>query len=295
MNLAGVFAPLPTPFDEHDRLDTRRLRDALPHWIASPLTGFVLLGTTGELGLLDDDECDRVIATAREFIPAGRPLIVGAGRESTAATVRAARRAADGGADAVLVRTPSYFKSQMTPDRLADYYRGVADASPIPLLLYNFTAATGVKLSPSTVCDLARHTNVVGIKESGSDITQIADLVTLTEKPFAVLSGSASTFYSALTVGVAGGILALAALLPDACVRLFHLVRECRYEDARALQRELLPLARSIATYGVPGVKAALKLQGCDVGWPRLPLAPASPEAMAALERALMKIGEAAA
>ena len=111
MNLAGVFAPIPTPFDRDDRVDTARLRTALARWVTTPLTGFVVLGSNGEAVLLDEDESDRVIATARESVPKGRPFIVGTGRESTRAAVRAAKRAAELGADAVLVRTPGFFKT----------------------------------------------------------------------------------------------------------------------------------------------------------------------------------------
>jgi 4-hydroxy-2-oxoglutarate aldolase len=173
MDLTGVFAPLPTPFDDRDEVDVARLRAAFPRWIESPLAGFVVLGSSGEAVLMDDDECDRVVETARAMVPGGRTLIAGTGRESTRAAVRAARRAAELGADAVLVRTPSFFKSQITHDALVRHYTAVADASPVPVLLYNFTALTGVNLLPATAASLARHPNIAGIKESGSDIGQI--------------------------------------------------------------------------------------------------------------------------
>ena len=288
MKLTGVFAPLPTPFDDHDRVDVARLRAAFPRWLASPLTGFVVLGSNGEAVLMDDDECDRVIAEARDLVPRTRRLIVGTGRESTTAAVKSARRAAELGADAALVRTPAFFKTQMTTEAFVRHYQTVADASPIPVLLYNFTAVTGVNLLPIAAATLAEHPNIVGMKESGSDIAQLADLVEMTPPSFSVLAGSASTFYAALCVGVAGGILALAGLLPTACVRLFELVRAGQYEEARALQRQLLPIARLISTgYGVPGLKAAMKLIGCDVGLPRRPLSSVSETAIAALQQAL--------
>jgi len=288
MDLTGVFAPLPTPFDENDHVDGRRLRDALTQWLATPLTGFVVLGTNGEIGLLTDDECDVVVEAARAIVPTGRALVAGAGRESTQATIRAVRRAASLGADAVLVRTPSFFKGEMTHDNLARYYGAVADASPVPILLYNFTTATGVNLAPATAAVLAEHPNVIGMKESGSDIAQIADLVALAPPGFRVLGGSATIFLSALCAGAAGGILALAALLPDACARLFDLARAGQLEDARTLQRRLVPVARLISgRYGVPGLKAALALRGWDVGPPRPPLAPVTAVALAELKDAL--------
>ncbi|HEY7172340.1 MAG TPA: dihydrodipicolinate synthase family protein [Vicinamibacterales bacterium] len=288
MTLHGVFAPVPTPFDRQDRVDVARLSAAFARWLPRPINGFIVLGSNGEAAFLTEEESDRVVAAARDAVPRGRPLIVGTGRESTQAAIAAARRAAALGADAVLVRTPSFFKSQMTPDAFIRHYTAVAEASPVPVLLYNFTAATGVNMAPATAAVLAEHPNVIGMKESGSDIAQIADLVALTPPDFRVLGGSATIFFSALCAGAAGGILALAALLPDACARLFDLVRAGELDEARTLQRRLVPVARLISgRYGVPGLKAALALRGWDVGAPRPPLAPVKPAATAELQEAL--------
>lgn len=288
MKLMGVFAPLPTPFDAGGSLDVARLRAAIPAWVRSPLTGFVMLGTNGEAGLLSDDESDRVIGEARALVPRERTLIAGTARESTADAIAAAQRAAALGVDAVLVRTPCFFKGQMNGAAFERHYRAIADQSPVPVLLYNFTAATGVNLLPETVASLGRHPNIVGIKESGSDIAQMTDLVRLTPDGFRVLAGSASTFHAALCTGVSGGILALSALLPEACVRLFELTRAGQIDEARQLQQRLLPLARLISTgHGVPGLKAALALKGIDVGHPRQPLAPASEQTIVILKNAL--------
>jgi 4-hydroxy-2-oxoglutarate aldolase len=296
MNLTGVLIPVPTPFDEQDRVDTRRLIAVLAKWIARPLTGFVLLGSNGEAVLMDDLEADQAIAAAREAVPRDRVFIVGTGRESTPAAVRASRRAAELGADAVLVRTPGFFKSQMTTDAFVRHYTAVADASPVPVLLYNFTALTGVNLLPAAVSRLAAHPNIVGMKESGGDVAQIADLVSGTPQTgagaFAVLAGTTTTFYAALCVGAVGGILAAACAVPDVCVQLFELTLAGRHDEARALQRRLLPLARLLGpTYGVPGLKAALNVLGYDVGFPRAPLAPAPDAGATAIREALVDLG----
>lgn len=288
MKLSGVFTPVPTPFDVEGRLDTERLRAAFVGWVASPLAGFVVLGSNGEAVLLDEVEADLVVATARESIPAGRPFIVGTGRESTQASVRAARRAAELGADAVLVRTPGFFKPQMDADAFVRHYRAVADASPVPVLLYNFTAMTGVNLPVAAVMRLAAHPNIIGIKESSGDVAHISDLVAGTPEGFQVLAGSAATFYPALLVGAGGGILALASVVPDACVRLFELTRAGRHDEAYRLQRQLAPLARLLGSAsGVPGLKAALNFLGCDVGFPRPPLLPLAGPTLASLAEAL--------
>jgi 4-hydroxy-2-oxoglutarate aldolase len=162
--------------------------------------------------------------------------------------------------------------------------------------LYNFTAVTGVNLLPAACSRLASHPNVIGMKESGGDVAQMAELVAGTPPDFRVLAGSSSTFYAALCVGAAGGILALANLIPDACARLFDLFRQGRHDEARDLQRQIAPLARLLGpVYGVPGLKAALKLVGCDVGLPRPPLVPLPDAGVEALKEALDKFQEVAA
>ena len=295
MDLRGVFTPIPTPFDRNEQVDEHKLRAACVRWASSPLTGLVVLGSTGEAVLLDEDESDRAVAVARQAWPAGRPFIVGTGRESTAATIHAVRRAAGLGADAVLVRTPGFYKSQMNTDAFVRHYTAVADTSSVPVLLYNFTAVTGVNLLPDAVSKLSAHPNIIGVKESGGDISQISAFVTGTPEGFNVLAGSSTTFNSALGVGATGGILALSCILPDACVRLFELARAGKQAEAAALQERLLEIAKLVGSmYGIAGLKAALKLVGCDVGGPRSPLAPVSDATVAVIREALVSFEEVA-
>jgi 4-hydroxy-2-oxoglutarate aldolase len=289
MNLAGVFAPIPTPFDDQDQVDTHRLRVALDKWTKRPLAGIVVLGSNGEAAFLDEVESDRVIVAARESIPREKTMIVGTGRETTQAAIKASQRAAEFGADYVLVRTPGFFKAQMTTDVFVRHYTAVADASPVPVLLYNFTAVTGVNLLPAAVARLATHRNIVGMKESGGDIAQIAEVIASTPADFQMLAGTLSTFYAALNVGCTGGILAPACVVAEACVRLYQLTRDGRHDEARALQLQLLPIAKLLGGggYGVAGLKAALAVIGYDVGIPRPPLTPAPEAAYTAVREAL--------
>jgi 4-hydroxy-2-oxoglutarate aldolase len=274
----GIYTPIVTPFRSDDSLDEAGLVSNVKRWMGTSLTGLVVLGSNGEAAQLDDDEADRVVDLVREHVPRDRPLIAGTGRESTRATIAATRRAAAAGVDAALVRTPSFFKSQMTTEVFVRHYTEVADNSPVPVLLYNVSMFTGVNLHPDAVEPLATHPNIVGMKESGSDIAQIAEFVSRTPGDFTVLAGSATTFVHALCAGCDGAILALAALVPDACLEMLTLVHERRLDEATTLQQRLLPLAKSVGgTYGVPGLKAALHLTGFIGGPPRPPLRPAAP------------------
>ncbi|HKH70489.1 MAG TPA: dihydrodipicolinate synthase family protein [Vicinamibacterales bacterium] len=285
---AGIYTPIATPFRDDGAVDERALADNVSRWMTTPLTGLVVLGSNGEAASLEDAEADRVVEIVRAGVPASRPLIAGTGRESTRATIAATRRVAAAGADAALVRTPSFFKPQMTTDAFVRHFTEVADASPVPVLLYNVTLYTGVNLLPDAVERLAVHPNIVGLKESGSDIGQIAEYVARTPDDFTVLAGSATTLVHALCAGCDGAILALASLAPAECVSIATLVREKRLEEATALQRRVMPLARSVGTtYGVPGLKAALELKGYAGGPPRPPLRPVSSEVVDIIRRQL--------
>lgn len=294
MPAAGVLTPIPTPFDRHGDVDAGRLRAALTHWLTTPLHGFVILGSNGESALVDERESDHVVAVARDVVPRGRAFIVGAGRESTRATIDAGRRAASLGADALLVRTPGFFKTQMTAPAFVRHYTAVADASSIPVMLYNFTAVTGVTLPIEAVAQLSAHPNIVGMKESNGDIQRVADLIAAVPAEFRVLVGSSTTFCDAIRLGAAGGILALASVVPDASTRVFEWTRAGRHDEAAALQQQLLPLAKLLGMrYGVPGLKAALKLIGCDVGDPRPPLLPLDEAAISEIRQALATFQDA--
>ncbi|MBI4887355.1 MAG: dihydrodipicolinate synthase family protein [Acidobacteria bacterium] len=289
---AGIFTPIATPFAADDSLDEAGLRSNVARWMATPLTGLVVLGSNGEAPQLDDEEADRVIAIARAEMPRNRPMIVGTGREATRATIAATRRAAALGADAALVRTPSFFKAQMTTDVFVRHYLEVAEASPIPVLLYNVTMYTGVNLPPDAVATLATHPNIVGMKESGGDLAQIAEYIARTPDDWTVLAGSAATFFPALCAGCDGAVLALAQLAPEACVKMRALVQAGRVDEARALQRRLAPLARSIGgQHGVPALKAALTLMGYAGGAPRPPLRAVGPQVVDILKSQLDALG----
>jgi 4-hydroxy-2-oxoglutarate aldolase len=269
----GVYPPVLTPFrgDEvaHDKL-AANLR-----WLNGyPLAGYVVLGSTGEFPLLSEGEKERIIATARGETPGDRALIAGTGGESTPAAIRLTRRGAELGADAAIVITPSYYKGMMKPQALIRHYRTVADASPLPILLYNFPANTGINLEPDTVARLAEHPNIRGIKDSSGNVPQAAETIRLTPKTFQVLVGSPLAFLPALVLGASGGILAVANVAPRECGEIWQLARAGRWDEAREIVYRVSPLATGVASrYGIGGLKAALDLLGQYGGAPRGPLA----------------------
>jgi 4-hydroxy-2-oxoglutarate aldolase len=288
MNIHGIFPPITTPFDDQEAIDLAALKFNLTRCMATRITGVVVLGSNGEAPLVGEDEGVRMVAAAREVVPRGRLLIAGAGEESTRATIAGARRLAAAGADAVLVRTPSYFKTQLTQEVFVRHFTAVADASPVPVVMYNAAPFTGVSLLPPAVARLAEHKNIIGIKETSPDVAQVAEFVATTPPDFQVVVGSLPTLYASLSVGAVGGIVAAANVVPDLCVELCELVRQNRHAEALALQRRITPFARAVTTtFGPGGLKAAMDLAGFRGGRPRAPLPPATPEAVETIRKLL--------
>jgi 4-hydroxy-2-oxoglutarate aldolase len=273
--LRGIFPPVPTSFDAAGDVDVRAIAANVTRLMTTGLSGVLALGSNGEAASLDEAEGDRILAAVRAVVPASKLLIAGTGRESTRSTIDACRRAAAIGADVVLVRPPSYYKSQMTSDALVGHFRNVADASPVPVMLYNLPA-TGVTLTLPVVATLAAHPNIVGLKETSPELERLGQFAAIGEG-FRVLTGWAPVLLPALALGAAGGILAVANVLPDQTVRLFDHAVAGRPAEALALQRGLTPIARLVSSvYGVAGLKAALDLAGFHGGPVRAPLLPVS-------------------
>jgi 4-hydroxy-2-oxoglutarate aldolase len=207
-------------------------------------------------------------------------LFAGTGVESTQSTINLTKEAADRGADAVLVKNPFYFKSQMTFDVYMAHYTAVADASPIPVIIYNVPVFTGVPLESRLVIELAKHPNIRGLKDSSGDAKLISEVVWNTDSArFGVLAGAAPTLLPAMVAGALGGIVALACAAPKATLELYRAFAAGNYKKAGEVQRIIAPAAGAVtAKYGIAGLKGAMELEGFQAGLPRRPLLPLKAE-----------------
>lgn len=274
-DLGGLHPPIPTPFKKDGSLALAALRGNLQRWNDQPLAGYVVGGSNGEFVLLTDDERVEVVAAAREAIPGDRLLTAGAGTQSTDRTIALAMRMAEVGAEALLVVNPSYYRSVMSVQAHVEHFGAVADASPIPVMLYNVPANTGLDLPLAAVRELAEHPNVIGIKDSSGDLVRVAETVQQTPDDFQVLAGSGSFVLPALAVGAVGAIAALANVAGGPLVELMDRYQQGDLVGARAIQGRLLAPNRAVtAQYGVPGLKAALDMLGFYGGPVRGPLLP---------------------
>ncbi len=272
VTLQGIIPPVPTPFTQSGDVDTDALGRLLRR-LEPKVDGFLVLGSTGEAAFLSDPERREVIRAARAVIPSGKPLLIGTGGEATRAVAARNREAHELGADAALVLPPHYYAAAMTETILRTHYETLADESPLPLMLYNFPGVTTFAFSPALIAKLAQHENIVGMKDSSGNVAALTDTMGRVPADFQVLTGSAPTFLAALALGACGGILAVANVAAHPYRQLYDAFYGGDIETARALQLRLDPLAQAVTTrFGIPGLKAAMKLQGVDAGYPRAPL-----------------------
>jgi 4-hydroxy-2-oxoglutarate aldolase len=288
--LEGIFPPIPTPFDADGDIDLPALADNLGWWSRFDLAGIVVLGSNGEAVLLDEAEKLRLVEAARAGTPEDRAVIAGTGLQSTRATIALTRAVADAGADFALVLPPSYYKGQTTDAALERHFRAVADASPIPVVLYNVPACTGIDLSAELIVGLAGHGNIVGLKESSGDVVKLGRIRGEAGERIRLLAGSADFLLPALTVGAVGGVLALANVAPEACIGIHRRFAEGDVEGAGALQLRMIPPNVAVTRrWGVPGLKAAMEMLGLRGGPVRPPLLPLDEAQRGALRSILIE------
>jgi 4-hydroxy-2-oxoglutarate aldolase len=275
VDLGGVYPALTTPFAADGEVSLADVKYNIERYNSTGLAGFVALGSTGESVLLSRREMDDILTTVRDAAGQGKRLIAGTGAESTQETIERTKRAAELGYQIALVKTPHYYKPAYKPEVLIAHYRRVADASPIPVLLYSVPLFTGVTLEAPEVGALAEHPNIVGIKESSGHVMRVAEIVGACPADFQVLTGSAGTMLAGLTVGAKGAILALGSALPEMCVQLYDLYRSGEIDKARALQNVLLKASKTIQSeHAIAGIKFAMDQRGYRGGIPRQPLVP---------------------
>jgi len=296
MAVNGIFPALVTPFDSDGSVSLNAVRENIRRYNGTAIAGYVVLGSTGEAVMLSRAEADSVLAAAKEAAASTKVLIAGTGAESTAETVARTRRAAELGYAAALVKTPYYYKPVYKAETYIRHFRAVADASPIPVLLYSVPQFTGITLETPEILALAAHPNIFGIKDSSGNIQRVAEIVAGAPADFQVLTGGAAVIYPALTVGARGAILALAAALPEKCAEVFLLFQSGRHEQAKALQLELAVASKRIVSeQGIAGVKYAMDLRGYCGGLPRLPLLPLTEENKQSVAKVVSQIHPAAA
>jgi 4-hydroxy-2-oxoglutarate aldolase len=288
IRFSGNYPAVPTPFQGNGEIDFEHLKFNIEKLNELPLDGYVIGGSNGEFAFQSMEERVQVVRAVRELLPQDRFLIAGAGMESTQATIDLTKRMADAGAHAALVVTPHYFTGKMTAEALENHYHSVADSSLLPILLYSVPANTGLIFPAEAVLRLAPHPNVVGMKDSGGDITRIGYLVNYTPDDFAIFAGSAGFYLGALAVGAVGIVGALANIAAPDLAQMVDAFRNGKMETAREIQLRLIaPNYAVTSRFGVAGLKSAMEMMGFYGGPVRSPLLPISADEKIELRRIL--------
>jgi len=270
----GIYGPVVSTFQRgSETLDVASFSANVSAHLSAGLRGVVVCGSTGEAALLTEEERLVLLDAARDATPIEKLVIMGTGAESTRLTIHRSHEAQTAGADAVLVVAPHYYSNAMTDRALREHYCRVADASPIPVLLYNIPKYMHFTLSPVLVEELARHQNIVGIKDSSGDLDILRGYLALQSDSFTVLTGNGAQLAAGLSAGARGGILAASLFAAPQTIAIFDAHRRGDQTTADALQAKLRPAAATIVgELGVAGVKAALDVVGLHGGPVRSPL-----------------------
>jgi 4-hydroxy-2-oxoglutarate aldolase len=289
--LEGVYIALTTPF-VGEEISTKKLEENVRKLNATAVTGYLVLGSTGESVSLTDAESLALVDTVLESAAPGKKILVGTAHESTKGTIDFTNALPARGIAAVLVRPPSYFKSKMTREALRTHYLAVADASRFPVLVYNMPQNTGISLEPRLVIDLASHPNILGLKESSGSLSFLAELVREVPASFHYFLGSGHVVYPGLDMGACGAILAVANAAPEMSAEIYRLFKAGKKDEARALQLDLVPLNRLLVEVtGIAGIKYAQDLRGFYGGPARRPLLPVDEKGRAEIAALLKRMG----
>jgi 4-hydroxy-tetrahydrodipicolinate synthase len=271
MKLEGVYTAIVTPMTADGALDEKALKRLVDFQIEGGVSGLVPVGTTGESPTLDGDECKRVIRIVVEQARGRVPVVAGAGSNSTSEAVHYAKDAKEAGANATLQVMPYYNKP--TNQGILGHFRAIADAVDLPLVVYNIAGRTGKNIDNPTMLELARHRNIVAVKEASGDIGQIMDLIAKKPARFTVLSGDDNLVFPIMALGGLGVISVASNLVPGQMSRFVAAALKGDWNEARRMHYELLPLFKAIfiETNPIP-IKAALAMKGMMTESYRLPM-----------------------
>ena len=287
----GAGVAIVTPMKDNGEINYEVLGALIDDQIANHTDAIIICGTSGEAPTLEDDEHLEAIRFSVEVTKGRIPIIAGTGSNNTAHAVMMSEEAEQLGADGVLLVTPYYNKA--TQDGLYAHYRKIASATKLPCIVYNVPSRTGTNILPETMARLAAdQENIVGIKEASGNISQVAKLASLTDGRIDIYSGNDDQIVPLCSLGGVGVISVLANVAPRQTHDLVMHCLEGRFEEAKKLQLKALPLIDQlfIEVNPIP-VKAALNMQGFDVGSPRLPLTELTDAHKESLRKAMIEFG----
>jgi 4-hydroxy-tetrahydrodipicolinate synthase len=290
-DFAGIIVPIITPFAADGGIDFAALREHIDYLIGAGVHGILPAGSTGEALCLSPSEHRALLTETINHVNGRVPVIAGCSANATHAVIANCRLAIDLGADGLLAIHPFY--SRPDERELEEHYRAISDSIDRPLIVYNNPHTSGVDALPALLARIASYPHIDYVKESSGDVSRVARLAMLPDRPLQVLCGSDNIALESFSVGATGWVAAIANCIPAECVRLYELaVLQHRSTDALALYRSIYPLLDLAEGTGkfVQVSKAAVELAGRRAGRPRQPLLPLDEALMGQLREALKLI-----
>jgi len=285
----GMATALVTPMTP-EGIDYEAFGHFIDFQIDSGINALVAMGTTGENATIEHLEQTQVIRYTVERAAGRVPVIAGTGTNNTAHVIENTKRACDAGADAVLVVTPYYNKA--TQSGLITHFTAVADASTVPVILYNVPGRTGCNIQPKTLAVLAEHPNIVGLKEASGNMAQLMEIMRLVGDKIAVYSGEDAITAPMMSMGCKGAISVLSNVVPAKAVAMTDAALAGNFEEAARLQLEMLPLVDALFSQVNPiPAKAAVAAMGFCQDYLRLPLTPMEEPFRTKLYEEMRKLG----
>ena len=273
IDLSGLYPPIVTAFDDNENIAYDKLQSNLQHWVSQPLDGVVMPGSNSEAAFMTEDEHISVMKICADSLKGtNKRLIAGTGMETTAGTIKMTQIAGQLGAAAALILPPHFFKAAMKHEVLLSHYFAVANESPIPILVYNVPAFTGVDIAPETMIALAGHPMIIGAKDSSANVVKMAHVLAAVPD-FQVFAGTGSALLPFLSIGGCGGVMALANFAAKPLRQLYEAFNNGNMKEATRIQLSLAHINAAVTSqYGVPGLKYAMDRSGFYGGPTRRPL-----------------------
>lgn len=286
MNFGQVLTAMVTPFDQHGEIDYHATKTLVNYLIANGTDGLVVAGTTGESPTLTTEEKLALFKFVVE-VAAGRvPVIAGTGSNNTRASISLTKLAEEAGVDGIMLVAPYYNKPSQ--EGLFQHFKAIAEATSLPVMLYNIPGRCAVNISVETIVRLTEISNIVAVKEASGNLDAMTEIISRTPDTFTLYSGDDGLTLPVLAIGGAGVVSVASHVIGNQMQEMVTLFKNGRVQEAAVLHRSLLPIMKALFMAPNPTpVKAALNMQGVQVGDVRLPMIPLNDEEKSALQKVL--------
>ncbi|MEH7343200.1 4-hydroxy-tetrahydrodipicolinate synthase [Bacillus sp. JJ1532] len=286
MNFGQVLTAMVTPFDHNGEVDFEATKNLVNYLIENGSDGLVVAGTTGESPTLTEEEKVALFKFVVEVAGGRVPIIAGTGSNNTRASISLTRKAEEAGVDGIMLVAPYYNKPSQ--EGMYQHFKAIAEATSLPIMLYNIPGRSVVNMSVETIVRLSEIQNIVAIKEASGDLDAMAQIISQTPADFTLYSGDDGLTLPVLAIGGAGIVSVAAHIIGNEMQDMINSFKNGELQKAAAAHRELLPIMKALFNAPNPTpVKAALNLQGIQVGGVRLPLVPLNNTEMTALQEVL--------